>query len=671
MTLYDDFLLVYPGYKPLIRALLCIPLTARTLVIKACQAQEWPSGLRPSTLHTLISNHSDVTTFGHFGPISIRLINLIPLFGVDLSDPLTSAIVLDCCRGLPLPDHQVEEAKLSSWNKEISLAFGTPRRVSHLNWKVFFNPDYFHEVLEPGLPPNPNNARHIYNKLCVFRRKIAGRRFYPRASHKNMSRGTRREYESLIGSLDDVPVFGQDNWQYVYHHFGIRLGGPCELRQKWYPSGAKPRTYAASGGDAYGRSRFLQDFFTLLVNEFPSTNHITRLQPDRLVIDLGRFHGPVHFRIYDLSNFTSNMREQKFCLRELADFFIGVEVEIIDERDGPTLVDLGELLHEYLETCVDGPLLSIERFDPDNTTPFPHGTASLLGIFGNLMSCTFAHYLILTPVVPYEDEVNVAGDDGLVPEDELDNEPLHRAIGLVGSWALDKSFRGDEEAAICLKRPFVEHLPTCSTTYNLVPPTLAMASAYLSGKNDPRYQFFDLESMSVNERITVVGKDLLRFLRSAYRNNFDEIDRLTNVVWGFKRLVEKYTRVNVSANLKGPRSYTWPLFPTDYEFHDLPPMHALAIYRSPPCRTVPLLQVMVTDTRPFVSCGDTFRGNMTGRLKLLERFGYVEAIAEEVELEEAALTMYWFTILDPRRFIPAVYTFNILKDLPVAFSSWE
>jgi hypothetical protein len=373
-----------------------------------------------------------------------------------------------------------------------------------------------------------------------------------------------------------------------------------------------------------------------------------------------------------MSNFTSGMHEQKFFMDQLVWFFSGVEVEVVDERDGLILMDLGVMLEEYGTHCVYGPMLSLERYDVEMTESFPHGVASLLGIFGNLMTCTVAHYFIMSPLVNNEEEINIAGDDGVLPEDEYDTLRIQEAWDIVGSCAREKSFRGDEIGAICLKRPIVENLPNLVTTFNIIPPTVALASAYLSGHTDSRYSLFGLEDMSLNRRISIVGKDLMRFLRSAYLREYKDIERLFEVYVGFCKLVAKHTPVKfVVAGLGGPRKYFWPVPPNSYDFLSLSPRHCLVLYHSPP-RILADRMESTNMSGPLLKSGDSAEGNTSPRFSLLERLGYIEKEAIQEELTEYRdIAEYWRKLLDPKVYYPTVYTFTVLKDLPVAFLGWQ
>jgi len=438
--------LIYPSYALLIQRSSLIPLSSRSIIVKACQAQKWPQTVE-DTLYRLLSNHPDVPVKSS----NLSTVEFIPLinwaYEMDIietiTDPLESGIILDIMRSLPLPDYEIEDAKNSSWWKEIRLAEGISR-PSNIDWKLFFDDRDPAIPVADDLPSNRNMVRYIRRTFASIRRfyEAEMRELWPRATHKNMSRDTRRYYElSTREDISDVPIFGQDDWARHYERTGEMLQGACEVRQKWYPAQMKPRTYFAMGGETYRHCRHLQDFFTSLVNFFVPTHHVYRLRPQRLVIDPDIGRGNRHFIIYDLSNFTSNMAEQRYFVRELGNYLLGVEVMVMDEREGPICKDLGALLVEYEDVCVSEPALSYERYDSTRKDPVPHGVASLLGIFGNLMTCTLAHFLIMSAVVDDTYAINIAGDDGIVPEDEYDNLPTHNAISHVGEYAIEKCFR--------------------------------------------------------------------------------------------------------------------------------------------------------------------------------------------------------------------------------------
>jgi len=660
---------VYPSFRHLIYQSVLLPLSARSLIIKCCQAQQWPSPSSTSVLSTLLKQHPEVNLRDQGGIIRcIPLMDYGTIFDLQFN-ALSSAILLDIMRALPVDISEIHKARWDSWVKEIALSEGN-YRSSVVNWKV-----YFDDTIDPStpvssrLPINPNAIRPIRRQLRHFRERYINKTLYARATHKNMSWSTRRRYEEDTGfDLDDVPIFGQDDWQRHYNKTGVQIGGTCEMRQKWYPSGAKPRTYFAQGGESYSKARFLQDFFTEFADSFTPTNHTDRLNPSRLVGSTIDRDDP-HFFIYDLSNFTSNMCEQREFCYALAEFFQGIPVRILDERNGFMNVDLGELLFEYCITCVEGPSVSYEKWDSSLPADHfvRHGTASLLGIFGNLMTCTVAHFFIMSPIAQNWQEINVAGDDGLVAEDRLNNAETHYAISIVGAYSREKCFPGDDESPICLKRPCIETFPTINLLNNVVPPTIITCISYLRGYNvDPRYVFMGIEDLPWRKRVKVVGRDLLRFLTSAFFAKVPKED-VTPVFKGFARLVKSLCP---QFDVMRPSVFPpWPMDPEHYEFEESNPILQLCLFADLRSKPLPMVGRLPDPGFSLQFTGQSVMANRSSRLKLLVRLGYLEEFEETyVEVDQYSLFLYWYNRLSRVVQVdPEVYTFTVLRDIPSSF----
>jgi hypothetical protein len=678
MNLLSIYISSFPRYRTLLQSIPQIPLTARSLLIKQCQAQYDIMDPIPDptpTLIRLLDNHPPIVIFENEltnGPMVLELRSFFSTLNVSVADPLESALVLDFLRGLPVKETDRIEFIEKGWVKEIILGYQAGR-VPEVNFHPFFH--NVADVIHPHLPPNPIALIRIRQKFRRMKETLLKYppTFYPRSSHKNMSNSTRRDFEKYFGhgTLDQDPIFGQDDWQRIYNQHGIELEGACELRQKWYPSGAKPRTYAAMGGTSYKHCRHLQGFFTILANLFPPTNHITRLRPGRLHVSRQE-DDPTDYLIYDLTSFTSNMVEQKNFCKSLADFMDGVIVYLVDEVDGLVERDLGELLREYNQHCVVGPSMSVERA-PEHlqppTTEFGHGTASLLGIFGNLMTCTIAHFLITAPTVDsVEDEENIAGDDGQICVRPDTKYFVFASISLVGSWEDSKTFWLGEEGAICLKRPILLTEAGIQLLENIVPPTLISCVAYFSGRNpDSRYNFTNLDDLSLTDRINIVGTDLLRCLRSIYRHGYDRLDIIYDLYDGFKRLgrrildfdVELYAEKNIGMVF-------WPVDPRDYDFHAVDPMWIML-----QCYSTHREMVVreYEEISPFalVYSGDEVKGNSTPRLTLLEKLNYVRKKPVFRHLDKFSVALELYNIFNGRLVTPMLYQYSCIKDIPDQF----
>jgi len=655
----------YPEFKQLCHAVELLPLSARSLLIKLCQAQSYSYPDDDSPLSNLISQHPPVLVKQSGTIKEVSLHSVFHIAEVNPVDPLDSAIILDILRSSDLDDIVVEDARAKGWVTEMKLA--VTKVIPECNFFPFLFPQSFHDPIHESLPIRPDLCARIHRRFENFRKSIEGSWFYPRATHKNMSRDTRRDFEHHFESnLEDFPIFGQDDWQRVYHETGYKVGGSCELRQKWYTHGIKPRTYVAMGGLSYGACRFLQDFFTDLVNAFPATNHITRLQPNRLLLS---WDDPDHhYRIYDLSSFTSNCKEQKKFISALKEFFRGCKVIIVDECVGPLEVDLGDLLDEYEEYCILEPDVSFERSFRNEygvTDPVGHARASMLGIFGNLMTCTLAHYLLVAPCVEGDLEINIAGDDGLVLETLLNRYFLDSAIGLVGDCAPEKTMRSDDTSAVCLKRPIDEERPTLHLGYNLIPPNIATTVSQLLGRPcNSRFDFYGLEDMSVTDRLDVLGKDLLRFLEACFKAGIDEY-RANTIVSGFKRLASSILRFTPISGPLSALGYVWPLSPFDYNYYTISP---LTVYAWLFCTSLNfhVRRVERIECSELKYSGDECSGNSDRRLILLERLGYLEKVPYLETLTGYESCSRWLSLQRKSLFDPVLYKYVCIKDIPLS-----
>jgi hypothetical protein len=495
---------------------------------------------------------------------------------------------------------------------------------------------------------------------------MSGAILYPRMSHKNMSRDTRREFESTFGiSLEDVPIWSQIDWSKTYHFTGHKIGGVSEMRQKWYPSGAKPRTYYCQGGTHYQSSCHLQDPFTVLVNSNPITHHIHRLQPNRLILKEG-----CHYRIYDLISFTSRMDEQKNFLDKLSSFSSGVIVYVLDLRIGLIPTDLGELLWDYNQLCANHPEVSYERISKDIDEDWiigDHARASMLGIFGNLMSCTFAHAALIAQCIKEEDQVNVAGDDGIIEETPENEGHIDICICALGDYERSKTFRSDDEGCICLKRPLWEEPPVLQVGIACIPPSITLVTWHLFGIGDPRYTFLE-DGLSRADRISIVGKDLMRFLRSVHRAQWKLDDSQVLFATEFVRRLT----VKASLPLDGRLGhcgdeYFWPASIEADELRVIDPLKSLVDRRYHGHVILPVQDYEeIEEPIEDWDQGDVLRGNKTRIMGLLEKLGYIRTErALEVSYDHIGYNHLFRLFTD--RSTPLVYNVYVLKAIPRIF----
>jgi len=662
----SDYTTVYSDYSLIIPAVSTLTLSQRALLIKCCQAQRLPHFIDESdTLSALLLKSLPFQHQGEDYPLN-DFFNLFPV--PDCPPEFVFPILLDILRGTPFADiTEIHNARDASWSTEISLCEDTRSPDPDLNFDIFF----FHNednILHPHLPPIPFHfLLQIRNRMMSFRRKIADSLLYSRYTHKNMSRSTRREAETIGLDLEDVPIFGQDDWIRLYHDRGIKLGGVCEMRQRFYPSSAKPRTYFAMGGEVYDHCRFISDLFINMADTLIPTNRRWKLELFQLEPTSMTAEPQEYYQVYDLSSFTSNYTNQRKLVDTLRRFFDGVPVVIVDEHSGPIEVDLGHLLEDYIETCAVCPKVSYERCGYSNEGIYPHGAGSLLGIFGNMPIATLAHCFTMFTVSPSEYQMCVAGDDAIFKTDGTNSWDSWRAIELVGRCAQDKTFESSEDSCIFLKRPLLSELGRLSLAPSIIPPCVASCFLTLDDSHmDTRYRNFGRD-MTVWERISVIGSDLLRFLSSVYllRRRDLHYNVPISICIGFSKLVYRYTGVHPAMSLPSSGRYLWPASPDSYEFWDIHPYHMLLLYCSPSQGRVCRHESILLPQGSFVE-GRQFMSNSSRSLQLAKALGYIDMEEDHEVLEERDLVLRWLKIyrVVPDDLPPKVYQIVVIKPLP-------
>jgi hypothetical protein len=667
----SDYNIVYPELRHVVTMISSLTLQQRGMLIKCCQAQRLPHFIHDGdTLYSLLCSLPPLPWKGTDIDI-MDLFNVFPL--PDWPSHYIFPILLDLLRGVPFRDAtELDRASSASWSSEISLCEKQSSPDEELSYDVFFSSDHIGTSLHPQLPPIPLEFLNVLRRrFRMFRASLVDKTVFSRYTHKNMSRSTRRDAESQGIDLQDVPIFGQDDWIRHYHRTGVRLEGVCEMRQRFYPSSAKPRTYFAMGGTVYHHCRFLSDILIDLVDILLPTNRRWKLNVDRLEPMDYDHVPPEYYQVYDLSSFTSNFTNQRPLIRSLQKFFEGVPVQVIDEYHGPTYRDLGEMLSDYGDFCSEYPVVSYERCGyPDDAT-FPHGSGSLLGIFGNMSLATLAHCLIMFTVNPSESTLDIAGDDAILRTDGANSADFWKAVSLVGHCAVDKTFESTEDSCVFLKRPLLTQNNRLTLAHAIIPPCVASTFLNLSDDHtDPRYRTFP-SYRNKRDRISVVGSDLLRFLSSGYIRKVGDVESMSRVYEGFSRLVHHH--LNVWPMMSLPCSelgYFWPAHPESYDFDSIHPYHMLLIYQGARQQSVTRHERVLDDVHLFLE-GQTFVGNMTKGRKLAETLGYLDCQEEKVELEGADLMHYWLAMYNVTvtPLPPAVYVFRVMEDPPEWLSS--
>jgi len=491
-------------------------MKTRKAVVMLARAQFIPDPGSTSRLSMIIGFHQ--CTLGNLKKCHPNLHYCVDTCCDLILHPVFSSFVIDVMRSAPLSQEDICEAKSASFAKEIRVMEGMPF-PSAFNYKVFFDPRFFSQRFHSSMAPNPKMAQFVYEVLVRWRENVCSEILFPRISSKKVANNTIRKWEGATGRKWDEKEYGVFN-QYVVERFSHdtfeKLEGPTEMRQKWYRSQYSPRTYYAMGGTAFHLSKHTQKPMGDLVDYLPSTNHISRLNPTRIILPDGMI-----LLIYDLSSFTSNHWEQRHFLANLSEFCSGYTVMIADSVHGFITRDLGLLLSDYNQLNMS-PEYSMERIGEEFTDRVGiQNIAGFLGVYGNIASCTFLHGASVLQLVDSPDLLNVAGDDGHFPimPSPGGEESVMGVIRANGVVETSKMFRTDEEGAVCLKRGIVQFGDRLLQKRMVIFPSLASVLDVI-GKF-PRQ--FGPDTSDKEEARSVVATEVFRFLRSL--SNFDDLDK--------------------------------------------------------------------------------------------------------------------------------------------------
>jgi hypothetical protein len=561
---------------------------------------------------------------------------------------------------------EISEIKEKGWWKEISVMESTPRGTI-VNWDPIFKQEAVFESMLPSLAPNPYMAQRIRLSLEGWRDRMADMVHFPRMSSKQMSRSTTRLFETQREErMDPGDIFDQ-RWYQRMKRDGFLLGGEVELRQRWYQSNMKPRTYCAQGGLAYNASAPTQELFNELVNCFPVTNYRTRLRPSRLRLSLGKY-----LRIGDLEAFTSRMEEQRSLLNSLSVFCSGHPFTYLDSRDGLVTEDMGEIIWKYNVATTQFAPISFERWNEETSgIGSRHHVAGFLGVYGNLPSCTFGHGALLSHTVDHEDKVNVAGDDLSVEEDDTTESLTDAVVNALGKDQKEKRFRSDEPGCICLKRPLFEEYGQLIQGLRIIPPGLYTVLHHGFGIKDPRYRHFGSDEMSSDEHLRVIASEVVRFSRSAFQCSATLLPEDKLLVMRYCRFIRDkigFPKDGACVGISG-HAYNFPYIDDDPEvFLSEDPMRATFMMHYRPGVTVQeRLRIDPLQVADFLEPGQSFRYNPTPYLKYLEKMGH---ISKEPVLVHSTLSQEkWLEYLDLVD-VPPVFEYMCITPVPDQLRVW-
>jgi len=544
----------------------------------------------------------------------------------------------------------------------------TTRRAPVINWNVIFREGFAGLPLLESAPVNDTLNKNIRNVLLSLKADYQGVMIYPYPSKKGVSQETAQDFwfNSSTWETNHLPFKQVTPYQLleVYLQNGEKVHGASEMRQKWYPTGLKPRTYFAQGGSAFWASTYLRGFFNELADRFVPTNRFSRVDVSRLKLtsEDGRFV------IYDFSNFTSNFSEQYPFLKELAAFFEGCTVRLAGPDLTPIYADLGNLIDDYAEICNDLPEYWVgDSVCREVSTSLTHMQAGFLGVFGNLMTCTVPHGLAVRQHVHSDDQQMTAGDDGVA--EPFAEEPFQRTLDLLGDAAPEKHFTSNERA-IVLKKPFTVQDGCAIQVDRINFPNL---NFMMGQEEDMDERFSHLARLTFGQRRTIVHSQLRRFIHDL--SSYSLVEWEAGIIESFMKTVVNLMQLGESninhagkIRIKVPYGYEW--------LRPLPLLGWQDLYLQRDLRRYPKigsLEIVRLVRREKISFdwsselveGEVYDCNWSSRFRYLEMSGVIRRIEgdEREQWGEAYEYVHERDVKEYLEFGPEVSTFRVVKNV--------
>jgi hypothetical protein len=284
-----------------------------------------------------------------------------------------------------------------SVSKEISAAI-TRFAGARLDFRCIFGSD-LHEREIPfsdRLAADPEVASDTFQIFCRVKREITDMLVFPSFGRKTVGRVVESHFWDsyyLAGSTfkheceaDSSQVTPGDCLR-LYEETGGYVEGPVEMRTAWKYAQIGPRVYYARGGSVVPASQYLQPIVNRIIDAFPETHRKNRFSPpqDRLEEDDVEV-------IYDYTSFTSALDHVVEFVRQLAIFFRGTPIWLVDVVEGPQQIDFGDLLDRYNVECNEYRDFDTTRVLPTGVeAPILQHTCGMLGVEGNIFLATLLH----------------------------------------------------------------------------------------------------------------------------------------------------------------------------------------------------------------------------------------------------------------------------------------
>lgn len=516
----QQFALSYPGLSAVLCALPYLDIRQRKVLLAYCRVQppvnyacrfysrhqiELRSPLELPTLDTK-------GNYVRFRTLWEMIETLEPYEGM----PICYSIISGAVRAAPYQDYSsVIDTRAATITKEIEASQST--RGPSLCYNPILSDDHREglQTLMSNTPQDYRTARMLHACLSESRKRLHGMVFWPRIPKKTIGREgmTQANYQTAEMELDNGRgVMTLQDVERVYAETGVRLSGPVEMRTAWKYNDLKPRCYYAQGPSVYHDAKYIQPIFNVICDSLPPCHRLQRYEPPRNTM----MTSAIRMGIYDYESFTSRLTQIRQFVAELAKFYEGTDVILVDSFEGPITVDLGQLLLDFNATSNTYPEFDVSRVLCTGDTALLYHAAGMLGVPGNITSSTILHSLHVAVLIRSLYNCKCIGDDALVLL-EVDDDAAHAWLAFLdgvqnlGRVVSEKAEFWDHDASETLdgwqyaKRPIARFTSIVITGVLLILPGLEV----ILGLSDEHHQRTDL---GPHERISKFLKQWRRFL---------------------------------------------------------------------------------------------------------------------------------------------------------------
>jgi len=379
----------------------------RKALLTCCRCQVLPR--YGTLLHRNIAHVLSTYAYSPQQRKSVRIRDLIlPLN--DITSPVVAGFYSMIVKNVP---YKALDSVIMELEEGIRKELAAAVEVYHpttFNWVSLLQGKVSEEVpFHEDYPVLPDLAREVHTGIRRAHRILSLQTLYPDYSRKSVGRDAAVNMTSMLrklhleGEEDIISTYGLER---IYHESGVEIAGFTEVRWAWKYNDLKPRVYYARGPDQYYSSRYIQEIFNVFIDEFPVTNRFERFHTSSV-----RGEAQDTCFLYDYSAFTSTLQEVIQFIRALAYVSRGVKVQILDTRYGLETHDLEELLLVYVEKCNEYIPFDPSKLGEYDEESYPLHTCGMLGIPGNISSCTLCHGIHLMQIVKGMRKCKAVGDD--------------------------------------------------------------------------------------------------------------------------------------------------------------------------------------------------------------------------------------------------------------------